>query len=74
MRVPVTDLLESKKFLTYVTTIAVALGAKWGIDLDDKIVAAIIGLGAMLIFGQGLQDHGVEAAKVQSSQPPKEIP
>lgn len=62
-------LLSSKKFITTLVGVAVAIAARVGFDLDPELVAAILGVFAMLVGAQGLADQGKEAAKV-NLQPP----
>lgn len=57
------SLLGSKKFITAIVGIVVALGAKYGLALDPEIIATIVGLFAVLVGAQGLADQGKEAAK-----------
>jgi hypothetical protein len=59
-------LLSSKKFVTALTGAAVAIGAKFGLELDNEIVAAIIGLFAVAVGAQGLADHGKEKALIEA--------
>lgn len=60
------DLFSSKKFITALVGLVVALGAKYGLNLDPEIVASIIGLFATVVLGIGLADHGREAAKIKT--------
>lgn len=66
MKQTIIDLLSSKKFITALVGVAVAIGARYGLDLDPALVAAILGLFAVVIGGQGLADHGKEAAQVEA--------
>jgi hypothetical protein len=75
MKQALAGLVGSKKFITFVTTAIVAFAARKGLDIDPELVAAFIGLGGILIFGQGLADQGKEAAKVRaaSDQAPAQV-
>lgn len=57
------NLFSSKKFITMLVGLAVALGARFGLQLEPELVASIVGLFAVLIGAQGLADQGKEAAK-----------
>jgi len=61
-------LFGSKKFITMLVGVAVALGARYGLLLDSELVAAIIGLFAITIGAQGLADQGKEAAKESATK------
>lgn len=85
MKQALADALASKKFLAYLTTILVVVGNKivghFGYELDASQVALLVGAGAAYIVGQGLQDHGESAAKVNAAsvasmdaQGPKVLP
>jgi hypothetical protein len=65
MKTALAGLLGSKKFLTAITGIVVAIAAKKGFDLDSELVAAILGVFAILVGAQGAADFGKEAAKVE---------
>lgn len=60
---PLRSLFGSKKFITAIVGVIVALGAKYGLALDPEIIATIVGLFAVLVGAQGLADQGKEAAK-----------
>lgn len=62
-------LFGSKKFLGAIVGVIVALGARYGLNLDPEIVALIVGLFAAAIIGQGVADHGKEAAKINAAAP-----
>jgi len=77
MRQAIADLLSSKKFITMVVGLIVAIGARKGFDVDGEIVAAILGLFAVLIGAQGAADHGKEAARIHTdaaAAEPKPMP
>jgi hypothetical protein len=63
----IVDLLSSKKFITGLVGVAVSLGAKYGLNLDPELCASILGLFAVVIAGQGLADHGKEAAAIAAN-------
>lgn len=70
MKAAFAELLASKKFLTAIVGTIVALGAKFGLQLDDSLVASFVALFASAIVGQGLQDHGSTAAQIKADGPP----
>lgn len=59
-------LFASKKFLTAIVATLVAIGARYGLQLDPDLVMLIVGTFAAVIVGQGLQDQGKEAAKINA--------
>lgn len=61
------ELAGSKKFLVLITGLIVAGAAKLGLHLDDQTVAEIVGLFAAWLIGQGVADHGKEAAKINAA-------
>jgi hypothetical protein len=70
----VRGLLGSKKFLMFLVTAAiVTIGHKIG--LDSEAVAELTAIGTAAILGQGIADHGKEAAKINAAnpQPPASI-
>ncbi len=60
------DLLSSKKFITALVAVAVAIGARYGLKLDPELVAALLGVFGILIHAQGQADHGKEAAQINA--------
>lgn len=64
------DLLASKKFLTAVVAFIVAVAGKFGFDLDEATVMALISPFLILIPGQGIADIGKEKAKVEAALSP----
>jgi hypothetical protein len=61
------DLFSSKKFLMLLAALIVASGAKLGLELDNEIVLALLGIFAVAIGAQGAADAGKEAARTYSS-------
>lgn len=57
-------LIGSSKFQAAAVTIIGAGIAKAGFHADPTIIAEGVGIAAVAIGGQGLADHGKEAAKV----------
>lgn len=72
------DLFTSKKFLAFAATVIVVIGNKicghFGYELDPSQVQLIVGSGAAYVVGQGIADHGKEAAKVIAAAQPKAAP
>lgn len=62
-------LFTSKKFLMAIAATLVTLGAKYGLNLDPELIALIVGTFATAIIGQGIADHGKEAAKINADKP-----
>lgn len=61
------DLLKSKKFQAAIAGVVVVIGQDvLGIDLDPASITAVISLIVSYILGQGIADHGKEAAKVKN--------
>lgn len=63
-------LFGNPKFLTMLIGLILAIGAKYGLQLDNQIVALIVGLVAVTI---GAQAH-VMAAQAGASSPPLQAP
>jgi len=63
------DLLASKKFIVMLVTVAVAIASKLGLNLDPDMLTQIIALASAYIVGQGIADHGKEAAKINAAAP-----
>ena len=61
------DLLASKKFLVMLTAIAVAVASKLGLNLDPDMLTQIMAMAGTFIVGQGIADHGKEAAKINAA-------
>jgi hypothetical protein len=61
------DLLASKKFLVLLAAIIVAIASKLGLNLDPDMLTQIIALAGAYIVGQGIADHGKEAAKINAA-------
>lgn len=59
-------LFSSKKFLTALVALLVSAGAKFGLQLDNELVMAIVGLFAIVIGAQGAADVGKETAKIHT--------
>lgn len=64
MKTALIELLSNKKFLTAIVGAIVALAARYGLSLDDSLVALIVSLFASAIIGQGVADHGKTAAQI----------
>lgn len=76
------DAFGSKKFLVFLATVIVAVGNKlaghFGYELDPDTVNQFIAIAGAYIVGQGIADHGKEAAKVVAdaarTPPPMSLP
>lgn len=64
------NLFSSKKFLMAIAATIVTLGAKYGLNLDPELIALIVGTFASAIIGQGIADHGKEAARINLEKAP----
>lgn len=60
-------LLSSKKFVATITGIIATLVAKIGWEVDGEALAAIVALIVSYVVGQGVADHGKEAAIVAAA-------
>jgi hypothetical protein len=60
------DMLQSKKFIAALVALLVALGAKAGLKLDTDLVMMLVSPLWLYILGQGIADHGKEAAAQHS--------
>jgi hypothetical protein len=67
MQTALKDLIASKKFIVMLVTIAVAVASKLGLNLDPDMLTQIIALAGAFIVGQGIADHGKEAAKINAA-------
>lgn len=61
------QLLTSKKFIVMIAAAVVAVASKLGLNLDPDLVQQIVYLAIAFIVGQGIADHGKEAAKVEAA-------
>lgn len=61
------QLFSSKKFIVMIAAIVVAIAGKLGLNLDPDLVQQIVYLAMAYIVGQGIADHGKEAAKVEAA-------
>ena len=66
MKKAIKDLLASKKFLVTLVAIIVAVGGKFGLDLNTETVISIVGPLMGFVLGQGLADFGKEKAKIEA--------
>lgn len=65
------DLFSSKKYLMMLTGVLVMLGAKFGLQLDNELIAALLAVIAVTIGAQGVADQGKEAARITAAAAPK---
>lgn len=59
-------IFTSKKVLTAIIAALVGVGARYGLELDPEVVGIIVSAFVVAIFGQGLADHGKEAARISA--------
>lgn len=62
----IADLLKSKKAITAIAAAVVAAGAKLGWDVTTEELMPILTPLMAYIVGQGIADHGKEAAKIKN--------
>lgn len=67
LKPPLVRMLSSLKFWTVVFGVLTTQAAKYGLEVDEQTYWTIVGFFGLLLGGQGLADHGKEAAK---SKPP----
>lgn len=67
MKKAVAELFSSKKFLVMITAILAYALARVGWDVDPKQIDTIMQVVAGYLVGQGIADHGKEAAKISQS-------
>lgn len=68
-------LLGSKKFVAFLVSLVVmlvtAISGKFGLGITDEqandLSLKVVGLASSYLVGQGIADHGKEAARVQAS-------
>lgn len=59
-------LFASKKFVAALIAALVWLGGKVGLHVDSETMAGIVGPIIAYVLGQGIADHGKEAAQIMS--------
>lgn len=65
MGTAIADLFKSKKALTAIAGVIIAIAAKAGLDLStDELMPILTPLMAYIV-GQGIADHGKERAKIE---------
>lgn len=67
MKDAIVRLFSSMKFWTAVLGLVTAIGAKAGFNVDPEVFWGIVGVIMAVIVGQGLTDHGKEAAKITAA-------
>lgn len=60
-------LFTSKKFIAAVVAVLVAIGTRYGLNLDPETVGVIIAPIVAYIVGQGMADRGKEAAAINAT-------
>jgi len=61
------ELFSSKKFVVMLAAMIVAVASKAGLALNPDLINQILALAGVFILGQGVADHGKEAAKVSAA-------
>jgi len=64
---------SSKKMLAAIISGVVAVAARYGFDLDPELVGLVVAAFVAAIFGQGLADHGKEAARINAESRAGEV-
>lgn len=59
--------MTSKKFIVAVVGVIIAIAGKHGLSLDPQTVEHVVYLFVAYLLGQGIADHGKEAAKVNGT-------
>lgn len=54
--------LRSRKTRVALVTFIVALGGKFGLDLEPELIYSIVALGVAIIGGIAIEDHGQKSA------------
>ena len=62
-------LLGSKKFLAALIAAIVWVAGKAGLHASTEMVSGIVGPIVAYVLGQGIADHGKEAAKIAAASP-----
>lgn len=57
-------LLSSKKFIAAIIGVIIALGARYGMNLDADVVREVVIILVAYIVAQGISDHGKDAARI----------
>lgn len=60
-------LLASKKFVAAVVGIVLAIAGRYGFNLDPELVRELVYILIAYIIGQGIADHGKDAAKINAA-------
>lgn len=60
------ELLGSKKALTAIAGIILAIASRYGLNVPEELVQDIVQLLSVYIVGQGIADHGKEAEKIKA--------
>lgn len=63
------ELLTSKKFIAMIVGVLVAVGARYGLNLDPTLTYQIVALFMTYIAAQGLTDVGKAAAQIKADAP-----
>lgn len=66
MMAAITEMLSDKSVLTAITAVLVAIGAKFGLQLDDATTASFVGVFALAILKHAAEAHGATAAQTHA--------
>lgn len=58
------SLLNSKKFIAAIIAAIVAIGARYGLNIDPELIRELVAIFVAYIIGQGLADRGKAAAQI----------
>lgn len=61
------EFVTSKKFIVAVVGVIIAIAGRHGLSLDPQTVEHVVYLFVAYLLGQGIADHGKEAAKVNGT-------
>ena len=54
--------LRSRKVRTALATVIAAFAAEWGLEVSPEVLLTILGVGAAVILGTAIEDHGTKSA------------
>ncbi len=61
--------LRSRKVRVALATILAAFGAEYGLAVSEELIATILGVGVMLIWGIAHEDAGAKASRCRCCSP-----
>ncbi len=62
------DLFGSKKFVVMLSAIIVYVASRFGFEVSPSIADNLLAFVAAYLVGQGIADHGKEAAKITAGE------